>query len=234
MTEFTQLNSFRPQVKKSLNKAFDLARQCPGLSFSQCMGNSFRQTVAALFSRETMNSETMLSGHLAATLERAAASEGDYLIAAQDTTYYNYSGHHQMSGLGIIQGKVQGLMQHNVLLCDEARLPLGVLNQQYWTREGEIDWPAEAKESQKWFNGLQAVNQQAQGSDKRWVVTCDRESDIFEFFKAQRASNVELLVRVSPTPSIRSALGWASRGVKRQGCRRLRDFKCQSQLSQHD
>lgn len=143
-----------------------------------------------------MNSETMLSGHLSATLERAAASDSRYLIAAQDTTYYNYSGHHQMSGLGIIQEKVQGLMQHNVLLCDEAGFPLGVLNQQYWTREGEIDWPAAEKESQKWFNGLRAVNQQAQGSDKRWVITCDRESDIFEFFKAQRAPNVDLLVRV--------------------------------------
>ena len=59
-----------------------------------------------------------------------------------------------------------------------------------------MDWPTSQKESQKWFNALAAVNQQAQGSDKRWVVTCDRESDIFEFFKAERESNVDLLVRV--------------------------------------
>jgi hypothetical protein len=58
----------------------------------------------------------MLSGHVAATRARAQASESEYLIAAQDTTYYNYSGQAQMSGLGVIQGKVRGLMQHNVLL----------------------------------------------------------------------------------------------------------------------
>ena len=160
------------------------------------MGNSFRQTVAALFASETMTSETMLSGHIAATVARAKASDSDYLIAAQDTTYYNYSGHNSMAGLGVIQGKIQGLMQHNVLLCDEGGLPLGLLDQQYWTRQGDMDWPADKKESQKWFNGLSAVNQQAHESEKHWVVTCDRESDIFDFFKAERAPNVDLLVRV--------------------------------------
>jgi hypothetical protein len=160
------------------------------------MGNRFRQTVAGLFARDEMNDSTMLSGHVAATRERAQASESEYLIAAQDTTYYNYSGQTQMSGLGVIQGKIRGLMQHNVLLMEDGGLPLGVIDQQYWTRGGAIDWPASQKESQKWFNGLAAVNQQAQASDKRWVVTGDRESDIFDFFKVPRESNVDLLVRV--------------------------------------
>ena len=57
-----------------------------------------------------------------------------------------------------------------------------------------MDWPSSQKESQKWFKGLAAVNQQAQTSPKRWVVTCDRESDIFEFFKAPRKASVDLLV----------------------------------------
>ena len=138
----------------------------------------------------------MLSGHIAATGERAAASESDYLIAAQDTTYYNYSGHHQLSGLGRIQGNVRGLMQHNVLLTDETGLPLGLLGQQYWTRDGAMDWPEGHKESQKWFKGLAAINQQAQGSSKRWIAVEDREGDIFNFFKAEREPNVELLVRL--------------------------------------
>ena len=182
--------------KKSLNKAYELACERPTLSFSSCLGNSFRQTVAGLFARDEMNASTMLSGHVAATRARVQASASEYLIAAQDTTYYNYSGQGQMSGLGIIQGKVRGLMQHNVLLLNEDGLPLGVLDQQYWTRGGAMDWPSHQKESQKWFNALAAVNQQAQGSKPRWVVTGDRESDIFDFFKAPRESNVELLVRV--------------------------------------
>ena len=95
-----------------------------------------------------------------------SASDSEYLIAAQDTTYYNYPGQAQMSGLGIIQGKVRGLMQHNVLLLGANGQPLGVIDQQYWTRDGEIDWPSNQKESQKWFKGLSAVNQQAQGGEQ--------------------------------------------------------------------
>ena len=88
------------------------------------MGNSFRQTVAGIFARQEMNSSVMLSGHIQATMERASASDGEYLIAAQDTTYYNYSGHKKMSGLGVIQGNVRGLMQHNVLLINQQGIPL--------------------------------------------------------------------------------------------------------------
>ncbi|HIK54941.1 MAG TPA: IS4 family transposase, partial [Synechococcales cyanobacterium M55_K2018_004] len=143
-----------------------------------------------------MTSTTMLSGHVAATLERAQASPGDYLIAAQDTTYYNYSGHGQMRGLGTIQGDVRGVMQHNVLLLNESGLPLGILDQQYWTRQGAKDWPTDEKESQKWLNGLSAINRQASGTNKHWVSVSDRESDIFCFFKAAREPNVDLLVRV--------------------------------------
>jgi hypothetical protein len=161
------------------------------------MGSSFRQTIAGLFARDEMSDSILLSGHVAATRARAEASDSGYLIAAQDTTYYNYSGQAQMSGLGVIQGKVRGLMQHNLMLIDEDGLPLGVIDQQHWTRGGgAMDWPAHQKESQKWFNALSVLNQQAQGSNKRWVVTCDRESDIFEFFKAPREPNVDLLVRV--------------------------------------
>lgn len=160
------------------------------------MGNGFRQTVAALLARESMTTTTLLSGHVKATQERVAMSDGDYIIAPQDTTYYNYSGHAAMSGLGVIQGTVRGVMQHNVLLLNEGGRPLGVLDQQYWTRQGGKDWPAAEKESQKWLNALDAINTHAIDSEKRWVSVADREGDIFRFFKAERAANVDLLVRV--------------------------------------
>ena len=125
-----------------------------------------------------MSHSKLLSAHVASTRVQAQASDSEYLIAAQDTTYYNYSGQAQMSGLSIIQGKVRGLIQHNVLLLDANGQPLGVIDQQYWTRDGEIDWPSNQKESQKWFKGLSAVNQQAQGVNKRWVrllrILCKR------------------------------------------------------------
>jgi hypothetical protein len=160
------------------------------------MGNSFRQTIAGLFSRDPMNSDVMLSGHIEATKKRVENTEGDYVIAPQDTTYYNYSGHKEMSGLGVIQGKVRGLMQHNVLLLDSSGLPLGMVGQQYWTRKGGLDLPPGEKESIKWLKGLEAINQQASQSSKCFVAVQDREGDVFSFFIAPGLSHVELLVRV--------------------------------------
>jgi hypothetical protein len=45
-----------------------------------------------------MKPEIMLSGHREETIARASDCGGEYVIAAQDTTYYNYTGHKQMEG----------------------------------------------------------------------------------------------------------------------------------------
>lgn len=74
-----------------------------------------------------MKPEIMLSGHIEETLGRASNCGGEYVIAAQDTTYYNYTGQKKMEGLGKIQGKTFGLMQHNILLMSERGKPLGII-----------------------------------------------------------------------------------------------------------
>jgi hypothetical protein len=158
------------------------------------MGNSFRQTVAGIFSDARMNEQVMLSSHRIATAERAKATESEYLIAFQDTTFYNYTGHKQMEGLGKLQGGILGILQHNVLLTSDKGVPLGLIDQQYWSRESAVAF--DGKESLKWERGLQAVNDRLAATGKRVVVVQDREADIFSFFKYPRESGIELLVRV--------------------------------------
>ena len=138
----------------------------------------------------------MLSAHVEQTIIRASQCRGEYVIAAQDTTYFNYTGHKQMEGLGIIQGNTRGLMQHNIMLMSQTGQPLGIMGQKYWTREGAIDLRPSEKESQKWQKALALINQKASQFQQKVVLVEDREADIFSFFKAQRQANVELLVRV--------------------------------------
>lgn len=137
----------------------------------------------------------MIEGHRAQAVSRALSCEGDYLVVAQDTTYYNYSGHSAMEGLGFIQGDIRGIIGHNALLMSQSGIPLGVIHQEHWTRDGGMDYQGE-KESEKWEKGLKAANASLGGKGKRVVVVQDREADIFSLFKAQRAEGVELLVRV--------------------------------------
>jgi hypothetical protein len=81
-----------------------------------------------------MTSEVMIEGHLASTKQRIEQSDGEYILVAQDTVYYNFSGHEAMTGLGQIQGNVKGIMQHNLLGISETGIPLGLLGQEYWSR----------------------------------------------------------------------------------------------------
>jgi hypothetical protein len=177
-----------------LDRAFGLSTEKNGQSFSQCMGKSFRQTVAGIFSDPRMSESLMQEGHLDSTKSSISQSEGEYTLVAQDTTFYNYSGHHAMSGLGKIQGKVKGIVHHNLLSISELGIPLGLIGQEYWSRESEKSY--EGKESKKWSKGLKMVNDELGNIYKKVVLIQDREADIFSFFQAHREPSVELLVRV--------------------------------------
>lgn len=141
-----------------------------------------------------MTPTVMLEGHIASTKQRIEQSAGEYVLVAQDTTYYNYSGHRAMAGLGQIQGNVKGIMQHNLLAISESGIPLGLLGQEYWSRESNQKY--QGKESEKWFRGLAAVNRELGESAKKVVLIQDREADIYSFFQAERAASVDLIVRV--------------------------------------
>jgi len=158
------------------------------------MGNSFRQTVAGIFSDARMNEQVMLSSHVIATAERAEATEGGYLIACQDTTFYNHTGHKQMEGPGRLQGGILGILQHNVLLTSDKGVPLGLIDQQHWSRQSAAAF--DGRESLKWERGLRAVNDRLAATGKKVVVVQDREAGIFSFFKHPREPDIELLVRV--------------------------------------
>jgi hypothetical protein len=158
------------------------------------MGNGFRQTVSGIFSHQGMKEEYVLEGHRANAIARGLSCGDEYLLVAQDTTYYNYSGHHSMEGLGYIQGNTRGIIEHNALMMSQSGRPLGILHQEHWTRNGGIDYAG--KESEKWHRGLEAANRHLGGLPKRVVLIQDREADILGFFKSHREANLDLLVRV--------------------------------------
>lgn len=187
------LSSFYPQIRTSLIRGASLLSQQIGVSFSRALGNSFRQTIARILSKARMNPSELLSGHISATVARCQSQSISRIIVAQDSTYYNYSGQSAMEGLGSIQGNIKGLVQHNCLAVSDSGIPLGLIYQRSWTRGGLY---ALEKESQKWFEGLEAVNEHLACLAKPVVLVQDREADIFDFFQAQRAEGVELLVRV--------------------------------------
>jgi transposase-like protein/transposase Tn5 family protein len=143
----------------------------------------------------------ILLPHQQRTLERMAAHP--LVLAIQDTTFLNYTHHPVTSGLGPIGGGQRGLLMHSTLAVTPQGLPLGVLEQQIWTRP-EVEKgakrakqrPIADKESQKWLAALRETITLTP-SEIRLVTIADREADIFEFLTEADELNAEYVIRAA-------------------------------------
>ena len=149
--------------------------------------------------------EKILASHVASSLNRLKGHE--VVLAVQDTTFIDYSGHEHTQGLGPTHDRGGwGMICHGTLAFTPARLPLGVLGLRLWARDPRQrkrrhtrrSRPIEDKESYKWIDSIQAVAAlKAHLPDTKLVSVADRESDVYEFFAAAQALGVEVLSRAS-------------------------------------
>src|SRR5260370_33357377 len=88
------------------------------------------------------------------------------VLAVQDTTEVNWTGHPATQGLGPLgHTACQGLVVHTTLALTPERVPLGLLAQQVWARDPNDvgkrvrrkHLPISQKESQQWLHSLDAV-----------------------------------------------------------------------------
>lgn len=104
----------------------------------------------------------------------------------------------------VIKGnqKSFGLKVHSTLAATINGVPLGLLNQQVWTRDIENLGIAKKrrqrqtgeKESQRWLDA-QTATQQLLPAKKIVVTMGDSEADIFDLFSQTRPENCHLLIR---------------------------------------
>lgn len=187
----------------------ELARELaerPEVSLPQALGNGAALKAAyRFFDNADIAHEKILASHVASSLERLQGHA--VVLAVQDTTFIDYSGHEQTEGLGPLHDKGGwGMLCHGTLAFTPARLPLGVLGLRLWAREPKQAQrrttrrkrPIEDKESYKWIDSVQAIAAlKAQVPHTRVVSVADRESDVYEFFTAARALGVDVLTRAA-------------------------------------
>jgi hypothetical protein len=142
--------------------------------------------------------------HRQATLARLP-DEGT-VLAIQDTTGLNFSGHKAVRGLGYLSRRHRrGLWVHTLLAASGDGVPLGVVHQEVWARPPRRFGRARTrarrrtahKESRRWLTGLREAAALA-GPRRGVVVVADREADLFDLFAAPRPAGVDLLVRAKP------------------------------------
>jgi len=178
----------------------------PGSSIPGACGG-WNETKAAyrLFDQQEVTTQQILEPHYQSSAERMKAHS--VVLCIQDTTELDYTGR-TISGLGPLNYENrQGLYVHPTLAVTPDRLCLGVLDAWNWAREaGSLGndrgshRPIEEKESIRWIEGYQRVNElAAQLPDTQLVYVADREADIYELFaegdKAQGHRSADWLVR---------------------------------------
>ncbi len=157
-----------------------------------------------------MSTEGILEAYRASVQERM--QDSGVVLAIQDTTDLNFTHHRSKdfeSGFGLTssQSYVRGLKVHTTFGVSGEGVPLGVLDQQVWSRE-----PSSPKSGRKKPNKSKAKSFKDKES-LRWlqaqvaseldlpegvalVTVADRESDIYELMALPRGKGVHVLLRV--------------------------------------
>jgi nitrate reductase cytochrome c-type subunit len=127
------------------------------------------------------------------------------VLAIQDTTDLDFSHHPATRGLGFLDNSaLMGLKVHSTLVVSTLGVPLGLIDQQVWTRALENKGIAKQrrtretkdKESQRWLDGYQKTEKVIPHSIEVVTIT-DREGDIFDLLAIKRSENSHLLIRAT-------------------------------------
>lgn len=158
---------------------------------------------------ERVGADAIIDTLAVRTLE---ACVGRRILAIQDTTEINFSGHDaSRRGLGpAAGGDSVGFFIHPLIAVDrDEGAVLGLIDAEIWTRDDgptpdRRRLPFADKESARWLRGVERANERLSGASE--VVTIgDRESDIYALF-ARRPDGSQLIVRASHNR--KTTAGW--------------------------
>ena len=167
------------------------------------------------FQNENVSAESILKSHVQNVAGRI--KKENLVLVAQDTSYFLYSSHPSVQGMGRVNGfkskstsktlKTSGIVMHTAFAMTSDGLPLGLLYQKIFTRDDSVETtynsqlsghnsqiPIEEKESFKWLEALEESHKYRTEST-RMVTICDREADIYDLFYRADELGASLLVR---------------------------------------
>lgn len=153
---------------------------------------------------EKVSASKLLEPHTKRTVARMKSYP--LVLAVQDTTYLNFTGHPKTKGLGEMGAKRQnqrGFGLHSTLIVTPKGQPLGLLGQavlerpvgQATLKPGEANkQPIEEKERYRWGDAF-ATTLKLTPAGGQVITVCDREADIYEMFVMAEEQHASLLVR---------------------------------------
>jgi hypothetical protein len=180
----------------------------PNATLAQTAGtDADTEATYRFFANDAVMPAALLAAHQRRTQERLADADEPIILAVQDTTQLDFSHHPDIEGIGVVNNEHRpGLLVHTTLAVTPQRVPLGLLDQQMWTRSAETlgkrphhdTRPIGDKESHKWITSLDVTAKvQAHLPKTRLVSVGDREADIYDLFLRAQMLQQDVLVRGS-------------------------------------
>ena len=189
------------RLHSRLGRLLDLLERRPASSLPEACG-SWRELIGAyrFFFNPKVSLCGVISGHRQATVERMRGER--VVLCVQDTTFLNFGDCPQTDGLGPhTYGHECGLSLHPVVAVSENGECLGTLWAKSWAKDpaqtGKVTYkkrPIQQKESWRWVEGLDQINQLPEDLPAR-VMVADREADIYDLMSRPRSAGVHWLIR---------------------------------------
>lgn len=147
-----------------------------------------------------------------ATAQRTAAAP--VVVVVHDTTAIRVRADQRCPEVGPLNNhpEIRGLWVHSSLAVTPSGLPLGLLDQQHWTRARTAPpsrpqryrTPIEGKESAKWLRGIQAAHDRLTPGQQR-IHVADREADLFECYQLLAALGDDFVLRAAQERHVNDA-----------------------------
>lgn len=244
--EFSELRLGDRRLDARLIRLCDRFSDSPESPINQACPD-WKETKAAyrFFQNESVDVGAIMAAHRYKTAGRA--EKQDTVLALQDTSYFVYTSHPKTEGLGKMSLKKgrnvariysHGLVMHTCLAVTTEGLPLGLLDQKIFARQLRSEQkrrstearhvqdvlPVEEKESYRW---LEALTASTEAVGRTQVVTvCDREADMYDFFKLSDQLGAFVLVRASQNRTVNRKSRYAEKDVVK-----LWDHMCQQPIA---
>lgn len=227
--EFSDIDFGDKRLNDRLVKLCESFSNAPECSINQaCSGWAETKAAYRFFANEKTDYKEIIRAHSLKSSERIQAHKT--ILAVQDTSYMIYTNHTATKGLGEISVKEgknvkkiysKGLVSHSCLAVTTDGLPLGILDQKTFPRKLNSDekkrkknvTPIEEKESYRWLEMLHNVSSFL--PDTQVVTVCDREADMYDFFRLSDTLDSPVLVRANVNRAINKKSRYAEKAVSK-------------------
>lgn len=194
------------RTKRLVDVAGRLGRQTGASLAKCCTGDTAAiQGSYRLIGNDRVQAEAIGQGGFERVAEQA--QEVGLLLAVEDTSSLSY-GHEVAEDLGSVGTKVdarhRGYLVHSVLLLDaDSERTVGLIEQRHWRREdanygqkhARRQRAYEDKESYKWQQASERMQQRLGATMARTISVCDRESDVYEYLRHKCEQGQRFVIR---------------------------------------